>query len=51
MGRASRNGPAVPILAGPVYLKVKMKLNFYKKEVLNKSAGVIFGLVRLIIIS
>ena len=48
---AGRNGPAAPVLAGPVFLKVKMKFNFYKKEVSNKSAGVIFGLVRLIILS
>ena len=29
----------------------KIKLNFYKKQVLNKSASVIFGLVRLIVLS
>ena len=48
---ASENGPAAPILAGPVLLKVKMKFSFYKKQVLNKSAGVIFRLLRLIIVS
>ena len=49
--RAGGNGPAAPVLAGPVFLKVKMKFNFYKKQVINKSASVIFGLVRLIILS
>ena len=28
---ASRNGPAAPLLARPVFLKVKMKFDFYKK--------------------
>ena len=46
-----RSRPAAPVLAGPVFLKVEMKFNFYKKEVSNKSVGVIFGLVRLIILS
>ena len=49
--RAGRNSPAAPLLAGPVFLKVKMKYKFYKKEVINKSASVIFGLVTLIILS
>ena len=49
--RAGGNGPAAPILAGPVFLKVKMKFKFYKKQVTNKSASVIFGLVTLIILS
>ena len=47
-GRAGGNGPAAPVLARPVFLKVKMKYNFYEKEVFSKSAGVIFGLGRLI---
>ena len=47
--RAGGNGPAAPVLAGPVFLKVKMKFNFYKKQLINKSASVIFVLVRLII--
>ena len=49
--RAGRNGPAALVLAGPVFLKVKMKFNFYKKQEINKSASVIVGLVRLIILS
>ena len=40
-----------PVLAGPVFLNVKMKFNFYKKQVLNKNAGVISKLLRLIILS
>ena len=43
-------GPAGPVLAGPLFLKVKTKVPFYKKQVINRSAGVIFGLVRLIIL-
>ena len=49
--RASRNGPAALVLAGPVFLKVKIKFHFYNKQVINKSASVIFGLVRLIVLS
>ena len=48
---AGGNVPAALVLAGPVFLKVKMKFNFYKKQVINKGASVIFGLVRLIILS
>ena len=44
--RASINGPADPVLAGPVFLKVEMKFHFYKKQVINKGASMIFGLVR-----
>ena len=49
--RAGGNGPAAKVLAVPVFLKVKMKCNFLKKEVINNSASVIFGLVRLIILN
>ena len=42
--RVSRSSPAAPVLAGPVFLKVKMKFNFYIKQVINKIADVIFGL-------
>ena len=45
--RAGRNGLATLVLVGPVFLKVKIKLHFYKKQVVNKSASVIFGLVKL----
>ena len=48
---AGRNGQAAPVLAGPVFLKVKIKFNFFKKKVINKSTSVIFGLVRLVILS
>ena len=34
--RAGGNCPAAPVLAEPVFLKVKMKFNFYKKQVINK---------------
>ena len=50
-GRAGGNGPAAPVLAGPVFLKVKMKFNFYKKQLMNKSASMIFVLFRLIVLS
>ena len=29
--RADGNGPTSPVLAGPVFLKVKNKVHFYKK--------------------
>ena len=48
---AGGNGPAAPVLAGPVFLKVKMKFSFYRKQIINKTASVIFGLIRLIILS
>ena len=49
--RASGIGAAAPVLAGPVFLKVKVKYHFYKKQTIYKSASVIFELVRLIILS
>ena len=49
--RAGGNGSAAPVLAGPVFLKVKIKIHFYKNQVINKSASVIVGLIRLIILS
>ena len=33
------------------FFKVKIKPPFYKKQVINKSANVIFGLIRLIILN
>ena len=39
-----RTGPAGPVLARLVFIKVKAKFHFYKKQVINKSAGVILGL-------
>ena len=38
------------VLAGPLFPKVKTKFPFYRKQVINKSTRVIFGLVKLIII-
>ena len=49
--RAGEIGPDTPVLARPVFLKVKIKCHFYKRQVINKSACVIFGLGRLIILS
>ena len=47
--RAGENGLVAPVLAGTVFLKVKkIKVRFYKKQVIKRSASVIFGLVRLI---
>ena len=43
-----RSGGNCP--AAPVFSKVK-KFHFYKKQVINKSASMIFGLVRLSILS
>ena len=42
--------PAGPVLAGPLLFKVKMKFHFCKKQVMNRSATVIFRLVRLTIL-
>ena len=42
---------AGPVLAGPLSVfKVKIKFHFCKKQVMNRSASVIFRLVRLIIL-
>ena len=49
--RASGIGAAAPVLAGAVFRKVKVKYYFYKKQVIYKNACMIFGLVRLIILS
>ena len=43
-------GPAGQVLAGPLLFKVKIKCHFCKKQVMNRSASVIFRLVRLIIL-
>ena len=43
-------GPAGQVLAGPLLSKVKMKLHFCKKQAINRSASMIFRLVRLIIL-
>ena len=49
--RAGGIGPAAPVLAGPVFLKVKTKFHFCKKQVINKSACVILGFIKTIILS
>ena len=50
--RTGRISPAAAVvLAGPDFLKVKIKFHFYKKQIMNKSASGIIGLVRLIILS
>ena len=49
--KAGGSSLVVLVLAGPVFLKVKIKVNFYKKQVINKSASVIFELARLIVLS
>ena len=43
-------GPAGQVLARPLLSKVKMKLHFCKKQEMNRSASMIFRLVRLIIL-
>ena len=43
-------GPAGQVLAGPLLSKVKMKLHFCKKQAMNRSASMVFRLVRLIIL-
>ena len=43
-------GPAGQVLAGPLLSKVKMKLHFCKKQAMNRSASMIFRLVRLIVL-
>ena len=43
--QAVATSPAGPVLTGPLFLKAKIKLMaFYKKQVVNKSARVIFSL-------
>ena len=40
---------AAPVLAGPIFLKVKTKFHFCKRQVMNKSASVILGLNAIIL--
>ena len=49
--RASEISPAAPVLARPVFSQGKNKLPFLQKESNKQSANVIFGLIRLIILS
>ena len=39
-----------PVLAGPTLTQGKNKILFYIRQVINKSARVIFGLARLVIL-
>ena len=39
------------VLAGPIFSQGKNESLFYTKQVINNSASLIFGLVRLIILS
>ena len=43
-------GLAGQVLAGPLLSKVKMKLHFCKNKAMNRSASMIFRLVRLMIL-
>ena len=47
LNRVGGNSLAAPVLAVPVFLKVKIKFHFFKKQVMNKIASVIFKLVIL----
>ena len=47
--RASGSGPAALVLAGPVFLKVKIKFHLYKKQVIKNCVN--FELVSLVILS
>ena len=43
-----KNGVTAPVWAGPVFLKVKNKFHFYKKQVINQSASVKLNLLGLL---
>ena len=47
--RAGGISLAAPVLAGPVFSQGKDEIQFCKRQVINKSASVILGLIRLII--
>ena len=49
--KAGINGPADPVLAEPVCLKVKINSIFTQKQIINEGANVIFGLVRLTVLN
>ena len=49
--KAVANGPVGEVLAGPINISQgKNKIPFCKKQVMNKSTRVIFGLVQLAIL-
>ena len=41
--KASGSSLVAPVLAGLVFLRVKMKIIFYENQEINKSASMIFG--------
>ena len=47
----AKSGPAAPVLAGPVFSQSKNKIPFLQIARNKQSASVIFGLIRLIILS
>ena len=49
--RGGASSPASPVLAGLLFLKLKIIFHFYIKQVINKTTSVIFVLLRLIILS
>ena len=49
--RAGEIGPAAPVLAGPVFSQGKSNIPFLQKASNKQSASVIWGLIRLIILS
>ena len=48
MSKAVANGLVCQVLAGSLFQKVKTKLYFTKKQVINKSTRVIFVLAELV---
>ena len=48
--RAGGIGPAVPVLATPVFSQGKSKIPFLQKASNKQSASVILGLIRLFIL-
>ena len=48
--KAVADGPVGPVLAGPTFSQGKNKILFYARKIINKTAKVIFGLARLVIL-
>ena len=46
--KAIANGLVGQVFVGPLFLKVKTKFHFAKKQIINKSTSVIFGLLQLV---
>ena len=49
MGKAVADGPVGQVLAGPLRIYQDKNKIPYRKQVINKSTRVIFGLVKLVI--